>query len=276
MVPATGAVVDRPELVAALADDLVAAAGDAASATCVTVEGAGGVGKTMLTAVVCRREDSRRRYPGGLVWVTVGEQAARAELADLVNGVTEALTGARPSTSDPMWAGAALGEALDRRPDTLLVLDDVWSSSQVAPFLLGGATSRRLVTTRNRHVAPAGTPSVVVDTMSAEQAAEVLQMGLDRPLASASLAPSPPVPTAQYGSGTRFRVRSSGSSTACCGGHQSQRHARRRRRRVDGRGRRRSPRRPGHRPAAHPVPGSHRSEIQVGHGGGSLPGRSAS
>jgi hypothetical protein len=81
-------------------------------------------------------------------------------------------------------AGARLAEALEGRPDTLLVLDDVWVASQLTPFLIGGASSRRLVTTRNRGLLPRGTNSVVVDAMTREQATETLQIGLD------SLAPT--------------------------------------------------------------------------------------
>lgn len=188
MVPAPSTVVHRHELVAELVDHLLDRGGGGAGG-CVAVEGAGGFGKTTLAAVVCQRADVRDRYPGGLVWVTVGEQASGAELADLVNGVTEVLTGVRPTMSEPMWAGAALGEALDGRPDTLIVLDDVWTANQLSPFLLGGAHCCRLVTTRNRGVVPRGTPSVVVDTMTPEQAAEVLQLGLGRPLAADLLEP---------------------------------------------------------------------------------------
>ncbi len=104
MLPAVGLVVDRAELADALVGRLLATGGDAVEVT-TAVEGAGGFGKTTLAAVACARDDVRRRYPGGLVWVTVGEKAAGAELADLVNGACEALTGVRPSSSDPLVAG---------------------------------------------------------------------------------------------------------------------------------------------------------------------------
>ncbi len=183
MVPAVGLVVDRPELVNALVDRLLSDGGDWVGVT-TGVEGAGGFGKTTLTAMACSRDEVRRRYPGGLVWVTAGEKAAGAELAGLVNDACEVLTGTRPSTSDPLVAGARLAEALDTRPSTLLVLDDVWSASQLTPFLIGGSSCRRLVTTRNRGLLPRGASSVVVDAMTQEQATLTLQLGLN------SLAPT--------------------------------------------------------------------------------------
>ncbi len=177
MVPAVGLVVERSELADVLVGRLLATGGDAVEVT-TGVEGAGGFGKTTLAAVACSRDEVRRRYPGGLVWVTVGEHAAGAELADLVNGACEALTGVRPSSSDPLVAGGRLGEVLDGRPDTLLVLDDVWTAGQLAPFLVGGLHCRRLVTTRNRGLLPRGAGSVVVDAMTRQQAAATLQLGL--------------------------------------------------------------------------------------------------
>jgi hypothetical protein len=41
-----------------------------------------------------------------------------------------------------------MGRLLDQRPRTLLVLDDVWESEQLEPFLVGGSACVRLVTTR--------------------------------------------------------------------------------------------------------------------------------
>ncbi|MGF7234483.1 MAG: NB-ARC domain-containing protein [Frankia sp.] len=169
--------VDRSGLVESLVERLVSPGGGSVSVTA-AVEGAGGFGKTTLAAAVCARDDVRRRYPGGLVWTTIGESAAGAELAALVNDVCEMLTGNRPATSDAMVAGAALGSALDSRADTLVVLDDVWTTQQLAPFLVGGSSSRRLVTTRNRGLLPRGTESVLVDAMSRAEAAEALQLGL--------------------------------------------------------------------------------------------------
>lgn len=178
MVPSLGLVVPRDELINPLVQRLTAAGGDSVGVT-TGVEGAGGFGKTTLTAMACARADVRRRYPGGLVWVTVGEKAAGAELAGLVNDATEVLTATRPSASDPLVAGARLSEALEGRLDTLLVLDDVWSASQLTPFLMGGSRCRRLITTRNRGLLPLGSSSVVVDAMTRDQAADALRLGLE-------------------------------------------------------------------------------------------------
>jgi WD40 repeat protein len=178
MVPAlNGPVVDRPELARALIDALTvpgADSGDVATA----LEGAGGIGKSTLAGAVCRRPEVRARFPGGLLWIPVGRRLAGAELAALIGEVCAALAGESPATADPTLAGGRLGELLDRRAPTLLVLDDVWTAEQLAPFLMGGLAARRLVTTRNVGIAPRGSRSVVVPRMTADESRQTLTAGL--------------------------------------------------------------------------------------------------
>ena len=181
LLPPVGPVVRRDELIDELLGLLIAP-GAGAVGVCTAVEGAGGFGKTTLAALACGQEVVRDRFPGGCVWLTVGEAASGPQLADLVGTACEALTGSRPLTADPMVASAALGAALDMRPATLLVLDDVWSEDQLAPFLIGGGATRRLVTTRIRGLLPRGTESLAVDTMSHSEAIAALELELAAPV----------------------------------------------------------------------------------------------
>jgi len=174
MVPvATGRVVDRPELTEKLIASLLANEHAAVGIT-TALDGAGGFGKTTLAAIVCRRLEIMDHFPGGLLWATVGAQRTGADLAALVNGLSEVLSGEQSRSSDPMVAGARLGELLDARPPVLLVIDDVWEADQLAPFLVGGLRCRRLITTRNSGLVPLSSVSVFVDAMKDEQAAELL------------------------------------------------------------------------------------------------------
>ena len=75
-------------------------------------------------------------------------------------------------------AGAALGDILDEGDAALLVVDDVWSSAQVSPFLLGGANCARLFTTRNRGVAPPLAKVIEVGAMTADEARATALTGL--------------------------------------------------------------------------------------------------
>lgn len=174
----TGSVVDRPGLVEPLLEAILAPGTSPVGVT-TAIEGAGGFGKTTLAAEISRMKGRlATRFPGGLLWVTLGRHVSGAELADRVNTVCEALTG-RPSTStDPELAGIRLGELLDQRPSTLLVIDDVWTASQLKPFLIGGLGHRRLITTRMSGLVPPGAVSILVDTMSHDESRSLLRAGL--------------------------------------------------------------------------------------------------
>jgi cellulose biosynthesis protein BcsQ len=139
------------------------------------LRGAGGFGKTTLAALVC--EENRSRFPGGVMWVTIGQQVAGAELAAKINDLSLQLSTQRPTFVDPEQAGRHLGRLLGDE-NRLLVIDDVWRPEQLAPFLSDGPGCTRLVTTRIDSVLPDGAVSVLVDAMSSEEALSVLKDGL--------------------------------------------------------------------------------------------------
>ena len=173
--PLRGDEVARPGLM----EDLVAAvrrpgAGTVGMTT--GLWGAGGFGKTTLARLLVHRQEVQERFVDGVVWMTVGEDAAGPELADKVTNVVGLLSGGRPSLTDPLAAGAELGRVLgDRR--VLLVVDDVWTSAQVEPFLVGGSAVVRLFTTRVRGVLPPSAVRVQVDEMDLGEATQLLIAG---------------------------------------------------------------------------------------------------
>jgi hypothetical protein len=139
--------------------------------------GAGGFGKTTMARLLVHRQEVKEQFPDGIVWVTVGEDTAGPELADRVTNVVGLLCGERPGLTDPLAAGAELGRALGERR-VLLVIDDVWTSAQVEPFLVGGLAAVRLFTTRMRGVLPRSVERVRVDEMDRGEAAQLLTAGL--------------------------------------------------------------------------------------------------
>ena len=174
MVPVLGVpVIDRPEISSPLLDALTDES-DTVLSLRTALEGAGGFGKTTLAAHVCNHPRIAERFTGGILWTTVGESTQGARLARLISNLHQALAGEKLTTSDPMLAGARLGAALDRCEPTLLVIDDVWRASQLAPFLMGGKHARRLVTTRIRDAIPHGARVFSVDEMSTDQARRAL------------------------------------------------------------------------------------------------------
>lgn len=113
------------------------------------LEGAGGFGKTVLARAVAASPRIRRYFRGRIYVVTIGRDVrSRAAIAAKVAEATRFVTGDTTAFDDPGLAGDHLGRLLDRRPRTLLLLDDVWDAEQLDPFLRGGARCVRLVTTR--------------------------------------------------------------------------------------------------------------------------------
>jgi WD40 repeat protein len=173
MAPPLDRMVERPEL----GDRLVAAltapfAPEVASMT--GLVGAGGFGKTRLATWACHRPEIDQRYPGGLLWATVGQEVRGADLAERVNDLVYAVCGKRPTISDPDTAGAELGRLLDEHEPVLLVVDDVWEDAQLRPFRFGGRCCTRLVTTRIPDLLPDGGGRIPVDTMSDDQARQLV------------------------------------------------------------------------------------------------------
>ncbi|MGH3694763.1 MAG: NB-ARC domain-containing protein [Pseudonocardiaceae bacterium] len=177
MVPPLDRMVERPELgdrlVAALAASTPAEVGLTTG-----LQGAGGFGKTRLATWVCHRPEIDQRYPGGLLWVTVGQEVRGADLAERINDLAFVLSGQRPAISDPDAAGAELGRLLDERAPVLLVVDDVWEEPQLRPFRVGGRCCTRLVTTRIPDLLPVDGPRIRVDAMSGDQARQLVMDGV--------------------------------------------------------------------------------------------------
>ncbi|GAA4192844.1 hypothetical protein GCM10022252_34900 [Streptosporangium oxazolinicum] len=140
--------------------------------------GAGGFGKTSLAVEACHSDEVRRRFGGGVIWVTVGHDRAGADIAALANDVTEAVLGVRPEFSSPEQAGHRMAEALAERGHVLLVVDDVWHPKQLRPFLSAAVRSRVLVTTRLPRALPSKAIAMIVDEMAPRVAVQLLSRGL--------------------------------------------------------------------------------------------------
>ena len=134
--PLRGDEVARPELAEALVAAVLAPDATAVGVTTGLV-GAGGFGKTTLARMVAHDPRVRAEFSGGVVWVTVGEDAGALDLAAKLVSAARLFDPTAAEVTDPQAAGAVLGRALSGRR-VLLVVDDVWSTAQVEPFLVGG------------------------------------------------------------------------------------------------------------------------------------------
>ena len=172
---ATGAEIARPGLTQAVAELVLSGRSPTVGMT-TGVRGAGGFGKTTVARIVAQMDQVKQHFSDGVLWVTLGEEVQGPDLAEKANQVCWQLTGIKPPLTDPALAGVQLGRALAERR-FLLIVDDVWSAAQLAPFLQGGAQTVRLVTTRQHSVLPDTAPAVEIDAMQPDEARQLL---LDR------------------------------------------------------------------------------------------------
>jgi len=170
--------VERPTQLHQVLDGLLTA--DGPDTVAVTgVSGGGGLGKTVLARMVCARAEVRQAFPGGLLWVDLGQQRRDSELAALIGELCTRLGGDDPGLVDPRVAGKSLAALLAARPPTLVVLDDAWFPDQVDPFLdPDSGPARFLVTTRVNHVIPDYARHVPLDQLDPAQSRTVLLAGL--------------------------------------------------------------------------------------------------
>ena len=82
------------------------------------------------------------------------------------------MTGERPGFRDQEDATYQLSQKLEDK-NCLVVIDDVWDGTHLRPFLRGGKSCARLITTRNSEIA-VGTRQVLVDEMTDTESVQML------------------------------------------------------------------------------------------------------
>ena len=181
--------VERPDEAAAV---LAAVCGHPGAAVGVTTAlgGAGGFGKSALAAWVSHRPEVTAAFPGGVLWITLGQDLDESRLLDRLVEACRCLhdhhyssspaTGPAGVFAEPRTVAAAarlFGQLLGEHR-VLVVVDDAWRASDLEPFLAGGERCVRLVTTRLEQVVPEDATRVDIDQMTSVQARRVLTAGL--------------------------------------------------------------------------------------------------
>lgn len=144
--------------------------------TITAMRGMGGIGKTHLANMLCFEPIIRETFKDGVIWLEIGQIDDREnqirklkilnELANLLDTETEA--------SDIAQATAQL-EVLLKDKNYLIILDNVWQTSNILPFTNLNTPSRFLVTTRNGDIALAiGATDFHLDVLTPEQSQQLL------------------------------------------------------------------------------------------------------
>ena len=165
--------VSRPAEVLAVAAAVLGGPGPGVT----LLSGVPGTGKTTLTYLVRADRRIQQRFGRSVYRITVGRAVTGdAAIAAKVNQAIR-LIGGEGQFTDAESAGRQLGALLDARGRCLLIVDDIWTSDQLAPFTVGGRRCARLVTSRTGTL-PADR-RVAVGELADQEAREVL--GRDLP-----------------------------------------------------------------------------------------------
>jgi hypothetical protein len=150
-----------------------------AVAATAAIRGTGGFGKTTLAEMVCADPEVQLAFPGGIVWVEIGN-APEGRIPMKIKEILRELVPGSASELNLRDPGRQLAEALGDQA-TLLVIDDAWTSGQLRPFLTGAPSCMRLITTRNAGSLPRGTSTVPVEAMLRDEARELLLYNVPAP-----------------------------------------------------------------------------------------------
>jgi tetratricopeptide (TPR) repeat protein len=167
---------------------VTAEGGRANTAVPITViSGKAGIGKTALALHVAHKISDR--FPDGQMYANLrGTEADALDPAEVLAGFLRELGVDGADIPERVDDRARMYRArlADRR--VLVVLDNAADEAQVRPLLPGTAGCAVLVTSRSRMAALAGSQSVFLDVMPADQSAELLAMIIGRERAEAEAA----------------------------------------------------------------------------------------
>lgn len=117
----------------------------------VVIQGWPGIGKTTLSTALAHDPALHAAYPGGVMWVALGEQPdPHALLAQWCHALK---LGVDPTDTLDALSGRLRAHLAQRR--VLLLLDDVWEVAHVQPFRVAGRGGGTLMSTRFNDVARA-------------------------------------------------------------------------------------------------------------------------
>jgi hypothetical protein len=136
----------RPEKIDGALGHLLDAKRENPLALTAALRGAGGYGKTTIAKAICHHPAVQEAFSDGILWVTLGENNSEADLIGKLNDLIYTLRRERSGAVGLDNVSKEFADLLAER-SFLLVIDDVWNSQHLRPFLQGGKNCTRLITT---------------------------------------------------------------------------------------------------------------------------------
>ena len=137
------------------------------------LKGMGGIGKTVLAQALAHDEAVRDAFPDGIAWCTVGKERTN-DFVTRMREVRRAL-GDEPGAKETQLECVNRYRSVMAQKAALVIVDDVWRTEDIEPFVAESARSRLLFTTRDGSIAGAvGADEQRLDVLAAEKARELL------------------------------------------------------------------------------------------------------
>ncbi len=136
------------------------------------IYGLGGIGKSTIAASLAYDNQIKNSFPDGILWASLGQEP---DLFSLLRGRIQALD--EDKTFIPINIETALSHfrTLLQNKKVLLILDDVWDSLHVQPFMAGNNSCQMLITTRRNTVAAEiGAHTYEIEIMSKEESLNLI------------------------------------------------------------------------------------------------------
>jgi NB-ARC domain/TIR domain/WD domain, G-beta repeat len=143
------------------------------------LRGMGGIGKTVLAQALCLDEAVQHAFPDGIVWTTAGIESTY-DLTTRIQEVRRALGDEPPANESELHCISRYRTILSEKA-ALIIVDDVWRSEDIAPFLAESPRSKLVFTTRDETIANVtGARAHSAELLTFEQARTLLAQWAER------------------------------------------------------------------------------------------------
>jgi NB-ARC domain len=164
--------IPRPEVLESLRNRVIA--DDPGPSIALTaLHGMGGIGKTILAQAVSHDPIVQQAFPDGIVWTTVGKDIS-GNLTARIQEVRRAL-GEQPDPDESDVEAINRYRTLLQEKAALVIVDDIWRTADIEPFLAESPRSRLLFTTRDSAIAAStGAVEHTADLLTSEQSRSLI------------------------------------------------------------------------------------------------------